>query len=81
MEAAPTKKQSAAKQIYEQLCAKIINGELRSGEQLLTETELCQMYRMSRRQRPAGTGNAVPSEPCGNQGGQPEDGRFHNPAV
>ena len=48
MEVAPIKKQSVAEQIYEQLRAKIINGELSPGDQLPTEAELCQMYQVSR---------------------------------
>lgn len=48
MEVTPIKKQSVAEQIYEQLRAKIIGGELRPGDQLPTEAELCQMYLVSR---------------------------------
>lgn len=48
MEVTPIKKQSVAEQIYEQLRAKIISGELRAGDQLPTEAELCQMYQVSR---------------------------------
>ncbi len=48
MEVTPIKKQSVAEQIYGQLREKIISGELRPGDQLPTETELCQMYQVSR---------------------------------
>ena len=48
MEVTPIKKQSVAEQIYEQLRAKIVSGELRPGNQLPTETELCRMYQVSR---------------------------------
>ncbi len=48
MEVTPIKKQSVAEQIYNRLREKIIRGELRSGDQLPTEVELCQMYQVSR---------------------------------
>ena len=48
MEVTPIKKQSVVEQIYEQLRTKIISGELRPGDQLPTEAELCQMYQVSR---------------------------------
>lgn len=48
MEVTPIKKQSVAEQIYEQLRGKIISGELRPGDQLPTEAELCRMYQVSR---------------------------------
>jgi len=48
MEINPIKKRSIADQICDQLRAKIISGELQPGDKLPTESELCQLYQVSR---------------------------------
>ena len=48
MEIKSIKRESVAEQIFEQLKANIISGELRPGDKLPTEMELCELYGVSR---------------------------------
>lgn len=48
MEVNSIKRESVADQIFGQLKAKIVNGELRPGDKLPTEMELCELYSVSR---------------------------------
>ncbi len=48
MEVNSIKRESVAEQIFGQLKAKIVSGELRPGDKLPTEMELCEMYGVSR---------------------------------
>ena len=48
MEVNSIKRESVAEQIFGQPKAKIVSGELRPGDKLPTEMELCEMYGVSR---------------------------------
>ena len=48
MEVNSIKRESVADQIFGQLKAKIVSGELRPGDKLPTEMELCELYGVSR---------------------------------
>lgn len=48
MEVNSIKIESVADQIFGQLKAKIMSGELRPGDKLPTEMELCELYSVSR---------------------------------
>lgn len=48
MEVNCIKRESVADQIFRQLKAKIVSGELRPGDKLPTEMELCELYSVSR---------------------------------
>lgn len=48
MEVTPLKRTSASEQIFRQLKNKILSGELRPGDKLPSENELCSLYGVSR---------------------------------
>lgn len=48
MKVTPVKRTSISEQIFEQLKTKIISGELRPGDKLPSEKELCSLYQVSR---------------------------------
>lgn len=48
MEVSPVKRTTITEQIFEQLKEKIINGELRPGDKMPSENELCKLYHVSR---------------------------------
>ena len=48
MEVSSIKRESVADQIFGQLKAKIVSGELKPGDKLPTEMELCELYNVSR---------------------------------
>lgn len=48
MEVSPVKRTSVSEQIFEQLKVKITSGELKPGEKLPSENELCKLYGVSR---------------------------------
>lgn len=48
MEVSSIKRESVADQIFGQLKTKIVSGELKPGDKLPTEMELCELYNVSR---------------------------------